>query len=73
MVNSGLVPPTTVTTDGALRMINAVEAVLSNSIRIACWLDRPSNIQAKLPDDEATEVMTHCRRRTSRRRATVGW
>jgi putative transposase len=59
MVSRGLRLPTTVTTDGAPGMINAVEAVFSQSLRIRCWFHRLSNIRAKLPDDDAPEVMAH--------------
>jgi transposase-like protein len=59
MVGRGLRPPTTVTTDGAPGMINAVNAVFEHSIRIRCWFHRLSNIRAKLPDDEAPQVMAH--------------
>lgn len=58
-VARGLRLPTTVTTDGAPGMIKAVEAVFSRSLRIRCWLHRLSNIRAKLPDDDAPEVMAH--------------
>lgn len=59
MVKRGLRMPTTVTTDGAPGMINAVEAVFKKSIRIRCWFHRLANIRAKLPDDDAAEVMAH--------------
>jgi len=59
MIARGLRLPTSVTTDGAPGMIKAVNAVFSSSIRIRCWFHRLSNIRAKLPDDEAAEVMAH--------------
>lgn len=59
MVGRGLRPPTTVTTDGAPGMIKAVESVFERSVRIRCWFHRLSNIRAKLPDDDAPEVMAH--------------
>jgi putative transposase len=59
MVGRGLRPPTTVTTDGAPGMIKAVEVVFDKSIRIRCWFHRLGNIRAKLPDDEAPDVMAH--------------
>jgi putative transposase len=40
-------------------MSKAVEAVFARSIHIRCWFHRLANIWAKLPDDEATEVMAH--------------
>lgn len=59
MVGRGLRLPTTVTTDGAPGMINAVEAVFKKSIRIRCWFHRLANIRSKLPNDEAADVMAH--------------
>jgi putative transposase len=59
MVGRGLRAPTTVTTDGAPGMINAVNAVFTHSIRIRCWFHRLANIRAKLPNDDAAEVMAH--------------
>jgi putative transposase len=59
MVNRGLRMPTTVTTDGAPGMINAVKAVFDRSIRVRCWFHRLANIRAKLRDEDAPEVMAH--------------
>lgn len=59
MIGRGLRLPTTVTTDGAPGMINAVNAVFERSIRIRCWFHRLANIRSKLPDDDAAEVMAH--------------
>ena len=59
MVTRGLRMPTSVTTDGAPGMINAVDAVFERSVRIRCWFHRLANIRAKLPNDEAPEVMAH--------------
>jgi len=59
MVNRGLRSPTTVTTDGAPGVIRAVQVVFPSSVRIRCWFHRLANIRAKLPDDEAAEVMAH--------------
>ena len=59
MIGRNLRPPTTVTTDGAPGMIKAVDVVFERSIRIRCWFHRLSNIRAKLPDDDAPEVMAH--------------
>jgi putative transposase len=59
MVNRGLRMPTSVTTDGAPGMIKAVDVVFHQAIRIRCWFHRLGNIRAKLPDDEAPEVMAH--------------
>jgi putative transposase len=59
MVARGLRAPTTVTTDGAPGLIRAVEAVFRRSIRIRCWFHRLANVRAKLPDEDAAEVMAH--------------
>jgi putative transposase len=59
MISRGLRMPTTVTTDGAPGMLNAVKAVFPNSVRIRCWFHRLANIRAKLPDEQAAEVMAH--------------
>ena len=59
MIARGLRAPTTVTTDGAPGMIKAVEAAFASSIRIRCWFHRLANIRAKLPNDEAPEVLAH--------------
>jgi putative transposase len=59
MIGRNLRLPTTVTTDGAPGMIKAVETVFATSIRIRCWFHRLSNIRAKLPSDDAPEVMAH--------------
>jgi transposase-like protein len=59
MVGRGLRMPTSVTTDGAPGMIKAVDVVFDKAIRMRCWFHRLANIRAKLPDDEAPEVMAH--------------
>src|SRR5215471_15436287 len=51
--------PTTVTSDGAPGLINAINAVFDKSIRIRCWFHRLANIRAKLPDETAGEVLAH--------------
>jgi transposase-like protein len=61
LVQRGMRPPTTVTTDGAPGLINAVETVFSQSIRIRCWFHRLANIRSKLPDDQAPEVLSYMR------------
>jgi putative transposase len=59
MVDRGLRIPTTVTSDGAPGLINAVEAVFERSVRIRCWFHRLPNIRAKLPNEAAPEIMAH--------------
>jgi putative transposase len=51
--------PTTVTSDGAPGLINAINAVFDKSIRIRCWFHRLANLRAKLPDETAGEVLAH--------------
>ena len=61
MVARGLRQPTSVTSDGAPGLINAIEAVFDSAIRIRCWFHRLGNIRAKLADDTAPEVMAEIR------------
>jgi putative transposase len=59
MVGRGLRAPTTVTSDGAPGLCNAIEAVFARSIRIRCWFHRLANVRSKLPEEAAPEVMAH--------------
>ena len=59
MLARGLRMPTTITTDGAPGLIQAIEVCFPASIRIRCWFHRLANIRAKLPDESAPEVMAH--------------
>jgi hypothetical protein len=59
MVDRGLRMPTTVTSDGAPGLVNAITAVFPRSVRIRCWFHLLANIRAKLPDESAADVMTH--------------
>jgi transposase-like protein len=59
MLGRGLRLPTTVTSDGAPGLINAITVCFKPSIRIRCWFHRLANIRAKLPDASAAEVMAH--------------
>lgn len=61
MIRRGLRPPTSVTSDGAPGLINAIGSVFGDSIRVRCWFHRLSNIRAKLPDDAAPQVMAEIR------------
>jgi putative transposase len=61
VINRGLRIPTSVTSDGAAGLINAIEAVFPKSVRIRCWFHRLTNIRAKLADDTAPEVMAEIR------------
>ena len=59
LLERGMRLPTTITSDGAPGLVNAVEAVFPTTVRIRCWFHRLSNIRAKLPDEAAAEVMAH--------------
>ncbi len=59
MLSRGLRAPTTITSDGAPGLINAINVCFPRSIRIRCWFHRLANIRAKLPDEAACEVMAH--------------
>jgi transposase-like protein len=59
MLSRGMRAPTTITSDGAPGLINAITACFPASIRIRCWFHRLANLRAKLPDETAGEVMAH--------------
>jgi putative transposase len=59
LIDRGLRMPTTITSDGAPGLINAIDVCFPASIRIRCWFHRLANIRAKLPDESASEVMAH--------------
>ena len=59
MLARGLRMPTTITSDGAPGLVNAIEVCFPATIRIRCWFHRLANIRAKLPDESASEVMAH--------------
>jgi transposase-like protein len=59
MLDRGMRTPTTVTSDGAPGLINAITVCFPASIRIRCWFHRLGNIRAKLPDETAGEVLAH--------------
>jgi len=59
MLSRGLRLPTTVTSDGAPGLINAINVCFKPSIRIRCWFHRLANIRAKLPDESASQVLAH--------------
>lgn len=61
MISRGLRTPTTVTADGAPGLINAIEGVFSESLRIRCWFHKMANINAKLPAEGAQEFLAHVR------------
>lgn len=59
LLERGMRRPTTVTSDGAPGLINAINAVFDRSVRIRCWFHRLGNMRAKLPDERAGEVLAH--------------
>ena len=61
MVGRGLRAPTSVTSDGAPGLINAIAQVFGQSLRIRCWFHRMANIRAKLPPEAVDEVLAHAR------------
>ena len=61
MVARGLRGPTSVTSDGAPGLINAIGTVFPKSLRVRCWYHRLSNLRAKLPDDQAPQVLAEIR------------
>jgi putative transposase len=59
MLGRGMRAPTTITSDGAPGLINAITTCFPASIRIRCWFHRLGNLRAKLPDETAGEVLAH--------------
>jgi transposase-like protein len=60
-VGRGLRTPTSVTSDGAPGLVNAIEGAFSKSLRIRCWYHKLGNIRSKLPAEGAEEVLAHAR------------
>lgn len=57
MVERGLRPPLTVTTDGSRGLTNAVEQIWPKSLRIRCWVHKMRNIKDKLPAELAKDIL----------------
>lgn len=49
LVKRGLRPPLTITTDGAVGLTKAVDAMWPKSLRIRCWFHKMQNLQQKVP------------------------
>ena len=49
LVKRGLRPPATITTDGAIGLTQASEAVWPKALRIRCWFHKMQNLQQKVP------------------------
>jgi putative transposase len=61
MVSRGLRIPTSVTSDGAPGLVNAIEGIFERSLRVRCWYHKLGNIRSKLPAEGAEEVLAHAR------------
>jgi transposase-like protein len=56
LVKRGLRPPATITTDGAIGLTQAIDAVWPKSLRIRCWFHKMQNFQQKVPAQAWPEV-----------------
>jgi putative transposase len=56
LVKRGLRPPATITTDGAIGLTQAIDAVWPKSLRIRCWFHKRQNLQQKVPTQAWPEV-----------------
>lgn len=56
LVKRGLRPPATITTDGAIGLTQAIDAVWPKSLRIRCWFHKMQNLQQKVPTQAWPEV-----------------
>ena len=61
LIARGMRSPTSVTSDGAPGLINAIAQVFGKSLRVRCWYHRMANIRAKLPAEAADEFLAHAR------------
>jgi len=50
LVKRGMCPPGTITTDGALGLTKAIDAMWPKSLRIRCWFHKMQNLEQKVPD-----------------------
>ena len=49
LVKRGLQTPVTITTDGAVGLTKAIDAMWPKSLRIRCWFHKMQNLQQKVP------------------------
>jgi putative transposase len=49
LVKRGLQPPVTITTDGAVGLTKAIDAIWPKSLRIRCWFHKMQNLRQKVP------------------------
>lgn len=59
MVRRGLRTPITVTTDGAVGLIKAVNEMWGSSVRIRCWVHKKQNVLEKLPENIIPEARAY--------------
>jgi transposase-like protein len=56
LVKRGLRPPATITTDGAIGLTQAIDAVWPKSLRLRCWFHKMQNLQQKVPTQAWPEL-----------------
>jgi putative transposase len=56
LVKRGLRPPAPITTEGAIGLTQAIDAVWPKSLRIRCWFHKMQNLQQKVPAQAWPEV-----------------
>ena len=56
LVKRGLRPPATITTDGAVGLTQAIDAVWPKALRMRCWFHKMQNCQQKVPAQAGPEV-----------------
>lgn len=61
MMARGLRMPTSVTSDGAPGLLNAIEGLFEKSLRVRCWYHKLGNIRSKVPEEGAEELLAHAR------------
>lgn len=49
LVKRGLRPPATITTEGAIGLTQAIDAVWPKALRMRCWFHKMQNLQQKVP------------------------
>jgi putative transposase len=49
LAKRGMQPPVTITTDGAVGLTKAIDAMWPKSLRIRCWFHKMQNLQQKIP------------------------
>src|SRR5579875_2142052 len=59
LVRRGLRPPTTITSDGAPGLLQAMAQVWPQRLRIRCWAPKARNVLDKVPQTARAEVNAH--------------